>query len=85
MSTIIRKINTTIERFKANILVICGYFSFYEQLKFLLSCVEHETIFITSGPELHVQMYISCFLQCWSLVKVLDMFTCTILVATFIR
>ena len=45
-------INTTSERLKARNYFICRYFSFYEQLKFVLSSVEHEKSFVTSGPGL---------------------------------
>ena len=31
---------------------IVGILTFYEQEKFMLSCVQHENIFITSGPNL---------------------------------
>ena len=56
--TFISMINTTSERLKARNFFICGYFSFYEQLNFVRSEVEHEKSFITSGPgvnKTHVQ------------------------------
>ena len=47
--TFISMINTTSERHLARNFFICGYFSFYEQLKSMLSSVGHEKVFITSG------------------------------------
>ena len=43
-------INTTYERQKAINFFIYRFFSFYEQLYFMLSSVEHEKSFITTGP-----------------------------------
>ena len=49
--TFISMINTTSERLKARYILICRYFSIYEQLEFMLSWVEHEKSFIASGPD----------------------------------
>ena len=49
-TTISRRINKTSESFKARKVFICYHTTFFEQLKFMLSCVEHEKSFITSGP-----------------------------------
>ena len=50
--TYISMINTTYERLKAINFFVCWYFSFYEQLKFVLSWVEREKSFLTSRPDL---------------------------------
>ena len=56
--TFICMINTTSERLKAVNFFICRYFSFMSSWNFLLSWVEHEKSFITSGPGLKEHMYI---------------------------
>ena len=48
--TFISMINTTSERIKARNFRICGYFSFYEQLKFRAQLSWHEKSCITSRP-----------------------------------
>ena len=50
ISTFISMINKTYESLKARKVIIFQCFSFYEQLKFVLSWVEHEKSFIISGP-----------------------------------
>ena len=52
--TFINMINATSERLKPRNFFICRYFSFYEQLKFVLSRVEHEKSCINSGPGVSV-------------------------------
>ena len=48
--TFISMINTTLNSLKAIEVFIFRHFSFYEQLNFVLSRVEHGKRFITSGP-----------------------------------
>ena len=52
--TFISMINIPSKCFKQDKLVIFQYFTFYEQLNFVLSWVEHDFFFITSWPD-HIQ------------------------------
>ena len=58
--TFISMINTTPVRTKARNFLICRYFSFHEQLDFVLIRVELEKCFITSG---HGELKTSSFLS----------------------
>ena len=66
--TFMSMINTTSERLKAIYFFSCRYFSFYEQLKFGAR-VEHENIFITSGPDSQTKSMISRLYKSWMKVK----------------
>ena len=48
--TFISRMNKMSESFKARNTFIFQHFSFYKQFNFMLSLVEHEKSFITSGP-----------------------------------
>ena len=50
--TFISMINTTSERLKTRNFFICRYFSFMSNWNFVLSWVEHEKDFTTSGPNI---------------------------------
>ena len=65
--TFISMINKTSERPKARNFFICRNFSSHEQLKFLLSWVEHEKSFIPSGPVAFVEFPIIFICFNWML------------------